>query len=73
LKDKPNVRHYFVKGLQELEFIESYDCIWVQWVFSHLNDEDAINFLCKARKALKEGGLIIMKENHCKYGFVVDK
>lgn len=37
LKDK-NVRHFMVKGLQELEFNEKYDCIWVQWVFSHLND-----------------------------------
>lgn len=72
MKDK-NVRHFFVKGLQELEFSESYDCIWIQWVFSHLSDEDAVHFLKRAKGALKPGGIIVLKENHCAKGFVVDK
>jgi protein N-terminal methyltransferase len=46
------MRHFYVKGLQEFDFEEKYDCIWVQWVFSHLNDEDAKIFLIKAKKAL---------------------
>ena len=62
-----------VKGLQELEFTEKYDCIWVQWVFSHLNDQDAVKFLVRAKSALTEGGVIVLKENHCNNGFVVDK
>lgn len=46
------MRHFYVKGLQEFDFEEKYDCIWVQWVFSHLNDADAKIFLMKAKKAL---------------------
>lgn len=45
----------------------------MQWVFSHLNDQDAISFLSKAKAALNQGGVIILKENHCRVGFVVDK
>ena len=72
LKDK-NVRHFYTLGLQEFVFEEKYDCVWVQWVFSHLNDEDAVIFLLKAKAALNKDGVIIMKENHCNSGFVVDK
>lgn len=67
------MRHYFVKGLQEFAFEERYDCIWIQWVFSQLNDEDAVAFLKRAKASLNEGGVIILKENHCSVGFVVDK
>jgi protein N-terminal methyltransferase len=73
LKEKQNMRHYWVKGLQEFEFGEKYNCIWVQWVFSQLSDEDAVKFLLRAKDALLEGGVIILKENHCSKGFVVDK
>ena len=68
-----NVRSFWVKGLQEFEFTEKYDCIWVQWVLSHLNDEDAVAFLRRAKSALAPGGVIVLKENHCGSGFVVDK
>ena len=55
------MRHFYVKGLQQFEFEEKYDCIWVQWVFSHLNDEHAVVFLQKARAALAPGGIIMLK------------
>jgi protein N-terminal methyltransferase len=45
----------------------------VQWVFSQLNDEDAVVFLKKAKASLNAGGVIILKENHCQVGFAVDK
>lgn len=32
------MRNYYVQGLQQFEFAEKYDCVWVQWVFSQLND-----------------------------------
>ena len=73
LASKKNMRHFYVKGLQQFDFEEKYDCVWVQWVFSQLNDEDAVVFLRKAKAALNEGGVIILKENHCGAGFVVDK
>lgn len=67
------MRHFYVNGLQQFDFQERYDCVWVQWVFSQLNDEDAVTFLKKAKASLNEGGVIILKENHCSVGFVVDK
>ena len=72
LKDK-KIGHFYAKGLQEFEFEEKYDCIWIQWVFSQLTDEDGIAFLKKCKVALNEGGIIVMKENHNTSGFLVDK
>lgn len=36
LKDFKNIGHLIAKGLQELEFAEKYDCIWIQWVYLNL-------------------------------------
>jgi len=44
-----NVGHFYAKGLQEFNFEEKYDCVWIQWVLSHLTDDDAIKFLIKAK------------------------
>lgn len=71
--EKKSMRNYYVNGLQQFDFTEKYDCVWIQWVFSQLNDEDAVVFLRKAKASLAEGGVIILKENHCSVGFVVDK
>jgi protein N-terminal methyltransferase len=50
-----------------------YDVIWVQWVIGHLTDDDFCAFFQRCRRGLKEGGVIVLKENVCKDGFVVDK
>ncbi len=50
-------------SLQEYEFIKKYDLIWVQWGFENLEDEDLTQFLLKCKDSLKEGGVIIAKEN----------
>jgi hypothetical protein len=42
-------------------------------VLTHLNDEDNIAFLIKAKAHLNEGGVIIVKENSSDKGFYVDK
>lgn len=60
LKDK-KIGHFYTQGLQEFNFEEKYDCIWIQWVFSQLTDEDGIAFLKKCKNALNEGGIIIFK------------
>ena len=62
-----------MKGLQDFEFEEKYDCVWIQWVFSYISEQDAIKFLTRAKSALNEGGIIILKENHSAKGFLVDK
>lgn len=72
MKDN-NVRHFYCKGLQDFKFEHTYDCIWIQWVLTHLNDEDNIAFLIKAKAHLSEGGVIIVKENCSEKGFYVDK
>jgi len=40
-----------------------YDCIWCQWVTGHLTDEDFVQFLLRCRTALKENGIIVIKDN----------
>ena len=52
LKEKKSMRHFYANGLQQFDFQERYDCVWVQWVFSQLNDEDAVAFLKKAKASL---------------------
>nr|XP_018998929.1 uncharacterized protein I203_08534 [Kwoniella mangroviensis CBS 8507]OCF62390.1 hypothetical protein I203_08534 [Kwoniella mangroviensis CBS 8507] len=44
-----------------------YDVIWCQWCLGHMNHEDLVNFLRKAKKALREGEdhYIFVKENCC--------
>lgn len=43
----------------------TYDLVWAQWCLQHLSDEDLIAFLKQAKAALKEGGIIGVKENVC--------
>ena len=50
-----------------------YDCIWVQWCLLYLTDGDAVAFLQRAAAGLKAGGLIVVKENVCRDGFIVDR
>jgi len=38
-----------------------------------LSDKDAVDFFKRAKSHLNEGGLIVVKENHSKVGFLVDK
>lgn len=68
-----NIRHFYCQGLQDFIFDHHYDCIWVQWVLTHLKDDDVVNFLKKAKKSLKSGGVIIVKENSQLTGETVDE
>eukprot|EP00826_Nyctotherus_ovalis_P050516 TRINITY_DN6192_c0_g2_i1.p1 TRINITY_DN6192_c0_g2~~TRINITY_DN6192_c0_g2_i1.p1 ORF type:complete len:210 (+),score=44.93 TRINITY_DN6192_c0_g2_i1:186-815(+) len=49
------MRNFYVSGLQDFEFPDKYNCIWVQWVLMHMPDEDAVKLLkkCKASLAKK--------------------
>ena len=68
------VEHYFAQGLQDFEPEPGrYTCIWVQWVLSHLTDEDLISFLVRMQAGLAPGGLIVVKENMKKNGFMLHK
>lgn len=74
LQDNPKVGRFFTSGLQQFcpEQELRYDVIWMQWVLSHLTDQDLKELLGRCSKALSPGGLIIIKENTTK-GEVEDK
>lgn len=53
---------------------DTYSVIWIQWVLVYLTDIDIIKFLKKCGEALKENGVICLKENTCEVElFVLDK
>jgi protein N-terminal methyltransferase len=65
---------FFQQGLESFEPEPGrYDCIWVQWCLLYLTDDDLIACLRRAATGLKGGGRIVVKENICKKGFVVDR
>lgn len=69
------VGNLFCCGLQDFQFTEShrYDCIWIQWCLLYLTDDDVVRFFQRCGQGLKSDGYIVVKENICKEGFVVDK
>ena len=65
---------YWVQGLQDFEpGAQEYDVIWIQWVLSHLTDSDLESFFDRISRGVKETGVIIIKENVKKKGFIVHK
>lgn len=56
-----NVKQFYTSGLQDFHFQEKYDCIWVQWVLSHLTDADLVAFLQRAKSSLTPHGIIVVK------------
>ena len=68
-----SMRDFVVEGLQSFGFPRgSYDVIWIQWVIGHLPDRDFVPFMERASAALAPGGVICLKENIAKKGFVMD-
>lgn len=56
----------FKQGLQDIvPKVGFYDCIWVQWVVIYLTDNDFVLFLKRCLAGLREGGVIVIKENVC--------
>ena len=76
-KDEINSKVTFTnQGLQDWSPIEgTYDLIWAQWSIVYLHDADLISFLQRCKQALKEGGVVVIKENTTDedMGFMVDK
>ena len=50
-----------------------YDVVWIQWCIGHLTDDDCVEFLRTCSKCLKPMGMIVVKENNARRGFVLDK
>ena len=67
------MRNFYVSGLQDFEFPDIYNCIWIQWVLMHIPDKDAIDLLKKCKKSIAEKGVLVVKENEGIEEFIVDK
>lgn len=67
------VENYFCSSLQNFEFTEKYDVIWLQWVTGHLTDDHFVNFLQRCKEALNENGIIVVKDNVTTYKCEHDK
>ena len=52
MEENEKVGKYYQLGMEELEFEEKYDCIWIQWVIGYLTDEDLNKFLKKCKENL---------------------
>uniref|UniRef100_A0A1I7ZRR2 Alpha N-terminal protein methyltransferase 1 n=1 Tax=Steinernema glaseri TaxID=37863 RepID=A0A1I7ZRR2_9BILA len=54
----------FVEGLQSFTPAENtYDVVWVQWVTGHLTDPHFIDFFARCKASLREGGVVVFKDN----------
>ncbi|KAG0648240.1 X-Pro-Lys N-terminal methyltransferase 1 [Hyphodiscus hymeniophilus] len=67
LKGKEGIGKIFNVGLEDWSPAQSdglrYDLIWNQWCLGHLTDLQLVSYFEKCKKALRVGGLIIVKEN----------
>jgi len=63
LRDLPGVGNIFNIGLESWTPMEEYDLIWNQWCLGHLTDSQLVEYLERCKKGVKEGGVIIVKEN----------
>lgn len=72
--DPPRDVRYLCEPLQEWSPDKGrYDVIWIQWCLGHCTDDDLVALLHRCAAGLKRGGLVVVKENNCKEGFIVDK
>ncbi|XP_033643250.1 N-terminal Xaa-Pro-Lys N-methyltransferase 1-like [Asterias rubens] len=65
---------YICCGLQEfVPQAKHYDVIWCQWVLGHLTDKHLVDFFKRCKEGLRDGGVICVKENISKEGYVYDE
>ena len=66
--------NFLLQGLQDVEAkANRYDVVWIQWCIGHLTDEDCVDFLRVCAQSLRPQGMIVVKENNARRGFVLDK
>eukprot|EP00994_Dinema_validum_P009683 NODE_97_length_2599_cov_61.674510_g64_i0.p1 GENE.NODE_97_length_2599_cov_61.674510_g64_i0~~NODE_97_length_2599_cov_61.674510_g64_i0.p1 ORF type:complete len:701 (-),score=162.86 NODE_97_length_2599_cov_61.674510_g64_i0:282-2384(-) len=63
---------FYCLGLQNFDFPRSYDLICIQWCALYLTDDDFIAVLKQCRAALTAQGVIFVKENLTRNGFLMD-
>lgn len=60
-------------GLKWAEMEGRYDVVWIQWCIIYLTDVDFVSFFSECAKAIRNDGVICVKDNVARRGFVVDK
>lgn len=60
-------------GIKSGSLVETYDVVWLQWCVIYCTDIDLVGFLQECVKTLTENGLIVIKDNVARSGFLVDK
>lgn len=74
LKDTPTMGRFFQLGLEDFYPEKGYYAlIFCQWVLPYLVDDDLVAFLQRCAEGLEQGGLIVVKENISRDGFVLDR
>ncbi len=75
LGDSASKCRFFCTGIQDFQpKADSYDIIWMQWMIGYLTDDDLVEFLKRCVTALREGGIVVVKDNTCSQeAFVVDR
>mgnify|MGYP000980919205 CR=1 FL=1 len=74
MKDNIKMARYYQCGLEAWEpEAGRYNLIWCQWVLPHLTDDDLVAFFKRCIPALAPGGMIGVKENNSRDGFIMDK
>jgi len=73
LKGVPTMGEFIQLGLEKwTPEPNKYSLIWCQWVLPYLTDVDLIAFLKRCVKGLRPGGVIGVKENISRDGWVAD-
>lgn len=71
--DADRVETYYCFSLQEFTPPKNkYDVIWMQWVACHLTDKDLCEFLVKCKRALRQNGVLVVKDNMARHGCKLD-
>jgi protein N-terminal methyltransferase len=63
LRGKDGIGKICNVGLEDWSPETKYDLIWNQWCLGHLTDAQLVMYLGKCGSALKDGGMVIVKEN----------
>lgn len=72
---RTGMREFITLGLQDWTPApgHTYDCVWIQWCIGHLPDDDLVAFLRRCAASLTPTGVIVVKENLAREGFVLDR
>lgn len=60
-------------GVEAGDLRKTYDVVWIQWTVIYLHDDDFVAFVQECIKCLTPNGIIVVKDNVARTGFLVDK